>query len=258
MLRSIAVLLLLFALPVAAGQLDVRANDADHMHQVSDVACDLEVTFSPEEWDERGNFTGDFMGVFWGPKLAGMTEDCVGSGGAVRGSGPGGVTLPSSPLATVPEGFMGSRYYIVGTSPYFLAPVFGCGTPGRGPLAATFPEPVTALCMDYVFFKGADGSCTPGERLHQEFWDADGNHVGHQDVVAGGVPMTDNHNRWCLQSFCWESDVPVSGVTTWPQNGPGAMWNGICLGTAVVAPPPVPDPNVPACIRRCLEGICGP
>ena len=99
-----------------------------------------------------------------------------------------------------------------------------------------FKEPVKSMCLDLLFWKDAIpyGNCTTGDRLHVEFWDAAGDHLGHQDIIEGGTPMFDHVNSfYCQQEFCWESaGEGIAAVTTWPENGPGGAWETVCVPEA--------------------------
>ena len=157
--------------------------------------------------------------------------------GDLRGSHPGGVTLPTFPITPVTRG---AKYpcnpsvekpYIWEQKPrgHVIGSLYGCGGWGDGGLTATFDEPVTALCLEVSFRKGLtaagrhDENCSTGDRQHVEFW-RDGYDVvelvGHQDIVNGGEPMSED-SIFCYQKFCWESDLPIKAATSWPENDAG-------------------------------------
>lgn len=274
--------LLIWALPVAAAELHVRDNDRDVMFEVSSVECEKLLTFADDQKPLNGqgrpnDYATEFDGITWGSTLAGMTQDCVGRNSALRGSSPGNVTTPSVPLDAQGVGFSpGAGFIPIHTSvvafpvsspnvagEHVLVGFGACGPVGFGSIAFVLDRPRTALCIDFQYRSfdengrwTARGDCTVGDRIHVEFWGADGSHIGHQDVVDGGVLPTKGLNeRTCHQQFCWESEVPVAAITTWGQNTYHA-WDSLCLGSAV-EPEPEPEP-VDVCLDRCAElcGIC--
>lgn len=243
------VMLLLIALPVQAFELDVRENDLGFIHEVESIVPDKVIDYAT-----GAQWAVEFEGVTWGSNLAGMVEECIDAlnnpaqwpefVGQTRPNGKiSGV--PSAPLTALKNGAATDHIFL-----YFARHAGqlvsysrgGCGDWGDGPWVMVFDSPRTAFSMELLFH-----NFTVGKQYHLEFWATDGTLLGHQDVIG----VADGPRS--VQTFSWESAVPVAGFSAWPENGPGVGFLNVKLGSTGVEPPPLSLEDRVRSIEDCLN-----
>ena len=250
----LAIGLFIFATSAQAFELDVRDNDPGFMHEVPSIIPDKVLDFATgTQW------ASEFEGITWGATLSGMVEECIDAPlnpaqwpefeGQTRPNGKiSGV--PSDPLTALRNGTATDHIFLYFSRHSGQLVSFsrgGCGDWGDGPWVMVFDSPRTAFSMELFF-----GDFTTGERYHLEFWDTDGTLLGHQDVI-GQAPCIGERGCQSIQTFAWESDVPVAGFSAWPQNGPGVGFLNVKLGSTGVEPPPLSFEDRLRSMEVCLN-----
>ena len=225
-----------------AFKLHVRDDDPGFMHQVSTaIVPQKTINFNGMHWSTR-----EHEGVTWGISLEGMVGECLANqplnpdritgapsaNGKISGE-------PSVPLTAIgSDAILGEtiiynqRWVDIGDQA--LSYTRHCGDFGDSSWAMVFDQPRTALSLELIFhFIRTAGKydMTVGDRYHLEFWGTDGSLVGHQDIVDSDHRDWRNSDDNRIQRFSWVSDVPVAGFSAWPENGPGAAFTTIVLGT---------------------------
>ncbi len=254
----------MFCAPATAYQLHVRDDDPGAMQEIAkgEVELDIDTILVLRELGAWTTSAPTAFGtVTWGGTLAGLVEGCMDAPNNTSTGLPGGIIFwrttglngtlnrmvvdgkPSVPLTAQPRDDGGS-VFVYRNLPGSTSLSHG-GCPGEGPLgvgagwgqsswAMVFDKPRTAFYINFAF-----SSNTVGERLHLEFWDENGDKIGHQDIVNSA----DNPPQPI--SFAWISSRPVAAFSAWPQNAPGGGFLEIGLGdTTSPVPMPPPEPKM--------------